>query len=291
MIATEVFEAERPALTALAYRMLGERGLAEDVVQEAWLRWQTVEPDALDQPAAWLRTVTTRLAIDALRRARSRREAYIGPWLPEPVLEDPAGDFTARLETVQQAELALVWVMEFLTPDERAAFILHDTFEETYAAIASVLDKTEAACRKLVSRARAKTQAAPMQLGASREAVMGLLERLMQASATGDLQAIRDVLAEDVVAISDGGGKARAALRPLYGADETAQVMHAVTTRKQAGVEPVVLIVNGVPAIAILDGGALDHITTLAPSRQDPSRIGWLYTMRNPDKLPVSRRH
>ena len=290
MIATEVFEAERPALTALAYPMLGERGLAEDVVQEAWLRWQTVKPDALDQPAAWLRTVTTRLAIDALRRARSRREAYIGPWLPEPVLEDPAGDFTARLETVQQAELALVWVMEFLTPDERAAFILHDTFEETYAAIASVLDKTEAACRKLVSRARAKTQAAPMQLGASREAVMGLLERLMQASATGDLQAIRDVLAEDVVAISDGGGKARAALRPLYGADETAQVMHAVTTRKQAGVEPIVLIVNGVPAIAILDGGGLDHITTLAPSRQDPSRIGWLYTMRNPDKLPVSRR-
>lgn len=291
MIATEVFEAERPALTALAYRMLGERGLAEDVVQEAWLRWQTVKPDALDQPAAWLRTVTTRLAIDALRRARSRREAYIGPWLPEPVLEDPASDFTARLETVQQAELALVWVMEFLTPDERAAFILHDTFEETYAAIASVLDKTEAACRKLVSRARAKTQAAPMQLGASREAVMGLLERLMQASATGDLQAIRDVLAEDVVAISDGGGKARAALRPLYGADETAQVMHAVTTRKQAGVGPIVLIVNGVPAIAILDGGELDHITTLAPSRQDPSRIGWLYTMRNPDKLPVSRRH
>ena len=130
-----------------------------------------------------------------------------------------------------------------------------------------------------------------MQLGASREAVMGLLERLMQASARGDLQAIRDVLAEDVVAISDGGGKARAALRPLYGADETAQVMHAVTTRKQAGVEPVVLIVNGVPAIAILEGGALDHITTLAPSRQDPSRIGWLYTMRNPDKLPVPRRH
>lgn len=291
MIATDVFEAERPALMALAYRMLGERGLAEDVVQEAWLRWQTVEPDALDQPAAWLRTVTTRLAIDALRRARSRREAYIGPWLPEPLQEDPASDFTARLETVQQAELALVWVMEFLTPDERAAFILHDTFEETYAAIASVLDKSEAACRKLVSRARAKTQAAPMQLGASREAVMGLLERLMQASAAGDLQAIRDVLAEDVVAISDGGGKARAALRPLYGADETAQVMHAVTTRKQAGAEPVVLMVNGVPAIAILDGGELDHITTLAPSRQDPSRIGWLYTMRNPDKLPVSRRH
>lgn len=290
MVATDVFEAERPALMALAYRMLGERGLAEDVVQEAWLRWQTVKPDALDQPAAWLRTVTTRLAIDALRRARSRREAYIGPWLPEPVLEDPASDFTARLETVQQAELALVWVMEFLTPDERAAFILHDTFEETYAAIASVLDKSEAACRKLVSRARAKTQAAPMQLGASREAVMGLLERLMQASARGDLQAIRDVLAEDVVAISDGGGKARAALRPLYGADETAQVMHAVTTRKQAGVEPIVLIVNGVPAIAILEGGELDHITTLAPSRQDPSRIGWLYTMRNPDKLPVSRR-
>ena len=284
-----VFEAERPALLALAYRMLGERAIAEDVVQDAWLRWRKVEPDTLDHPAAWLRTVTTRLAIDALRRARSRREAYIGPWLPEPLLEDPASDFTARLETVQQAELALVWVMEFLTPDERAAFILHDTFEEPYTAIASVLDKSEAACRKLVSRARAKTSAAPMQIDASREAVTGLLERLMQASLSGDLKSIREILAEDVVAISDGGGKARAALRPLYGADETAQVMHAIATRKQIGAKPVLVVVNGRPAIAILDGGALDHITTLAPSRTDPSRIGWLYTMRNPDKLPIRK--
>lgn len=282
---TTQFEAERPALMALAYRMLGERGLAEDVVQDAWLRWREVRVEALDAPGAWLRTVTTRLAIDALRRARSRREAYIGPWLPEPLLEDPASDFTARLETVQQAELALVWVMECLTPDERAAFILRETFDESYEAIASVLDKSEAACRKLVSRARAKTGAAPMQLGASREVVMGLLERLMQASAAGDLQAIRDVLAEDVVTISDGGGKARAALRPLYGADESAQVLHAVVTRKQGGAAPVLVWVNGAPGIAILDGGSFDHVTTLAPSRSDPSRIGWLYTMRNPDKL------
>ncbi|EAP91459.1 putative sigma factor [Oceanicaulis sp. HTCC2633] len=289
MTQTAVFEAERPSLMALAYRMLGERAIAEDVVQEAWLRWRKVEPETLDQPAAWLRTITTRLAIDALRRARSRRESYIGPWLPEPVLEDPASDFTARLETVQQAELALVWVMEFLTPDERAAFVLHDTFEEPYAVIASVLEKSETACRKLVSRARAKTGAAPMQLGASRDAVMGLLERLMQASASGDLQAIRDLLAQDVVAISDGGGKARAALRPLYGADETAQVMHALATRKQIGARPVLVMVNGAPGMAILEGGALDHVTTLAPSRQEPSRIGWLYTMRNPDKLPVKR--
>lgn len=287
MTSTAVFEAERPALMALAYRMLGERAIAEDVVQDAWMRWRQADGAQIDEPGAWLRTVTTRLAIDALRRVRSRREAYIGPWLPEPVLEDPASDFTARLETVQQAELALVWVMEFLTPDERAAFVLHDTFEEPYCAIAAVLDKSEAACRKLVSRARAKTGKAPMQIGASRESVMGLLDRLMQASASGDLQAIRDTLAEDVVAISDGGGKARAALRPLYGADETAQVMHALATRKLIGARPVPVVVNGAPGIAILEGGALDHITTLAPSRTDPTRIGWLYTMRNPEKLPV----
>lgn len=284
-----VFEAQRSSLMALAYRMLGERAAAEDVVQEAWLRWREIEPEALERPGAWLRTVTTRLAIDALRKARSRREAYIGPWLPEPLLEDPASDFTGRLETVQQAELALVWVMEYLTPDERAAFILRETFEETYPAIAGALGKSEAACRKLVSRARSKTDAAPLQLGASHERVTGLLEQLMQASATGDLQAIRDLLAEDVVAISDGGGKARAALRPLYGAAETAQVMHAVVTRKQGGAAPRLLMVNGAPAIAVLQGGALDHITTLAPSRTDPSRIGWLYTMRNPDKLPFAR--
>lgn len=282
----EAFEACRPRLTALAYRMLGERMAAEDVVQDAWLRWQGVDHAGIRSAEAWLTTATTRLAIDALRQAKARRETYVGPWLPEPLLDDPATDFTARIETSQQAELALMWAMEFLTPDERAAFILREAFDAEYGAIAEALGRSEAACRQLVSRARRKTGEGPARTGAGREAVMTLLIQLLEANASGDLDRIAELLAEDVVAISDGGGKASAALRPLYGVAETAQVMHALATRKLAGVDPLLLTVNGQPAVAVLEGGELDFISTVVPSRADPSRIGWIYTMRNPDKLP-----
>ena len=283
--ASEVFELHRSDLFALAYRMIGERMAAEDVVQDAWLRWQAVGVEQALNPQAWLRTATTRLALDTLRKAKTRRESYIGPWLPEPIWEDPASDFAARLETAQEAELALLWAMEFLTPDERAAFILHDAFDESYAEIARVLERSDAACRKLVSRARRKTETAPMQIGARQDEVMTLLNQLMVASASGDIDAMVALLARDVVAITDGGGKRRAALRPLFGARETAQVLHAVARRKQAGVIPQWITINGVPALAVLGQGDLDYVTTLAPSRTEPGKIGWMYTLRNPDKM------
>ena len=283
------FEQERPRLLAIAYRMLGERMAAEDVVQDAWLRWHRSGQAGIANAQAWLTATTTRLAIDALRKARVRREAYPGPWLPEPWRDMPSADPSARVETVQQAELALLWAMEALKPDERAAFILHDAFDSPYGEIAAILEKSEAACRQLVSRARRKTGSAPAHTRPVPEVVMELMSRMMTAYARGDLAAIAALLADDVVAVSDGGGRARAALRILTGADETAQVMHALATRKPPGRLPDLVWVNGGPALAILDDGPHDVLLTLAPSEAMPGRIGWLYVLRNPDKLKVVR--
>jgi RNA polymerase sigma-70 factor (ECF subfamily) len=279
------FQAERPRLLAIAYRMLGERAAAEDVVQDVWLRWSGADRHRIANVQAWLTSATSRLAIDALRKARVRRETYVGPWLPEPWLDDPAGDLVERVETAQQAELALLWAMESLTPRERAAFILHDAFDTGYDELAGILDRSPAACRQLVSRARRKTRDGPARPDSAGEAIMALLSKIMTAYARGDLAGIAALLAEDVVAISDGGGEARAALRPLLGAAETAQVMHALATRKPPSRMPDLLWVNGRPAIGILDGAEEDFLMTLTPSATDPERVGWLYVMRNPRKL------
>lgn len=283
--ALAAFQAERSRLLAIAYRMLGERAAAEDVVQDVWLRWAGAAHDGIDNAQAWLTATATRLAIDALRKARVRREAYTGPWLPEPWLEDPAGDLVERIETAQQAELALLWAMESLTPRERAAFILHEAFDTGYEDIAAILGASAAACRKLVSRARRKTRDAPSRPDSASEAIMTLLTAIMSAYAHGDLTRIAALLAEDVVAISDGGGRARAALRPLLGVAETAQVMHALATRKPPSRTPDVFWLNGRPAIGILDGREEDFVMTVTPSARDSARIGWIYVMRNPDKL------
>jgi len=286
--ALTAFQAERPRLVAIAYRMLGERMAAEDVVQDVWLRWEAADPGRVDNPQAWLTSATTRLAIDELRKMRVRRKAYTGPWLPEPWLDDPAGDLVARVETAQQAELALLWAMECLTPDERAAFILREAFDIGYGELGRILGRSQAACRQLVSRARRKTQAGPARPDSAPEAIMALMSQMMTAYAKGDLAEIAELLAQDVVAVSDGGGRARAALRPLLGAAETAQVMHALATRKPPHRKPDLVWVNGRPAIAILDGSEADFLMTVTPSNGDSSRIGWIYVMRNPDKLPAT---
>ena len=153
MTAADIFEAQRPALMALCYRMLGERAAAEDAVQETWLRWSAADQGAVRVPAAWLRTAATRIAIDALRRAQARREHYVGPWLPEPILSAEDGTVETRYAQAQECELALLWLMEVLRPAERAAFILREAFDAPYAEISRTLGRSEAACRQLVSRA------------------------------------------------------------------------------------------------------------------------------------------
>jgi RNA polymerase sigma-70 factor (ECF subfamily) len=278
-----IFEAERPILTALAYRMLGERAAAEDVVQEAWLRWQR-HAGAVGAPRAWLRQVTTRLAVDALRAARARRECYVGPWLPEPLVDGvDEADGAARLELAEACHLALLWAMERLAPEERAAFVLRRVFDADYAEIAATLGRSEAACRQMVSRAATRLREGRPRFAPDDAAVRAALERFASAAMAQDHAAVLAMLAPDVTAISDGGGKARAALRPLSGAAEVAQVILAVAAR--AGpVVPRPVRANGAPALAVLEGGAEDALYTVTLDAQ--GRIDWIYIMRNPDKLP-----
>lgn len=287
-LALDVFEQERPRLTALAYRMLGERAAAEDIVQDAWLKWDGAQHNEIETPAAWLTTVTTRLAIDALRSARARRETYVGPWLPEALIETEAQEETAlaKLERRDGVNLALLWAMERLAPEERAAYLLHDVFDTDYADIAATLDKTEDACRQLVSRARKRVQQDSPRFDVSPEEVSDLLERFMTATVSLDKSEILSLLSPDAVALSDGGGRASAALRPLIGAAEIAQVWLAVAARRDGGDPPKRVVANGLPALAILGQGESDMIVTVMPGAD--GRIGWIYILRNPEKLAVA---
>jgi len=277
------FEAARPHLINLAYRMLGERAAAEDVVQEVWLRWSRAGQDVA-HPGAWLRQVTARLSVDALRSARHRRETYVGPWLPEPLIrEHDHADGEAHLSLAQDCQLALLWAMERLSPEERAAFLLRRVFDADYAEIADTLAKSEAACRQMVSRAAQRLREARPRFAPDPEGARDLLTRFAQAAMAQDHAAVLALLAPDVTAISDGGGKARAALRPLHGADEVAQVILAVASRR-GSFSPRIVLANGAPALAILEGGEDDVLYSLAIDEK--GRINWIYVMRNPDKLP-----
>ncbi|WP_147106355.1 sigma-70 family RNA polymerase sigma factor [Tateyamaria sp. syn59] len=279
---TQQFEAQRPMLTALCYRMLGERALAEDAVQDTWLKWSTADHAAILTPAAWLRTAATRVAIDSLRRAKARRESYVGPWLPEPLLVD---DNTAEdsFALAQDCELALLWMMDTLPSSERAAFVLREAFDASYADIAETLGKSEAACRQLVSRAhRRVAQSAPdlsQPVGKRAAQISGFLA----AIATGDVDAAKAYLSDDAISISDGGAKARAARRPLIGPDDIVLVSHAVTLKHASGLTPVPVTANGHPALLMAENGVAHTLFTAALNAQ--GQICWMYTLRNPDKL------
>ncbi|MBY5932118.1 RNA polymerase sigma factor SigJ [Tateyamaria omphalii] len=279
---TEQFEAQRPMLTALCYRMLGERGLAEDAVQDTWLKWSTADHAAIRTPAAWLRTAATRVAIDSLRRAKARRETYVGPWLPEPLIVDThtAEDSFAQ---AQDCELALLWMMDTLPSSERAAFVLREAFDASYADIADTLGKSEAACRQLVSRAHRRiAQSAPdLTQPAGKRAAQ--ISGFLAAIATGDLDAAKAYLSDDAIAISDGGAKARAARRPLVGPDDILLVSHAVSLKHASTRIPVPVTANGYPALLMTDNGVAHTLFTVALNRH--GQICWMYTMRNPDKL------
>ena len=287
--AVSLFEAERPRLKSLAYRMLGEHAGAEDIVQDVWLKWQGSQGSGVANPQAWLTTVTTRAAIDALKSARARREVYVGPWLPEALVEGEGGGDRpdAGFEQRQDVSLALLWAMERLAPEERAAFLLRDVFDLEYREIADALDKAETACRQLVSRARKRVKDGAPRFDASAAEVSQLLDRFMTATASLDRAEIMALLSPDVLAISDGGGKASAALRPLEGASEVAQVWLAVAARKKDAVAPQKIMVNGLPALAVLSGGEDDMIVTVMPDRA--GRISWIYILRNPEKIAASK--
>lgn len=210
--AVSTFEAERQQLTSLCYRMLGDRADAEDAVQDTWLRWMGVDHATISSPASWLRRAATNIAIDALRSARKRRETYVGPWLPEPLL--PAQDGVEdNFALAQECELALLWAMERLGEEERAAFILREAFDAGYDEISQSLAKSQAACRQMVSRAHKRLQESGPRFDVAPDEVRNLIGRFFAAAMAEDFETALSLFADNAVAISDGGRKARAADR------------------------------------------------------------------------------
>lgn len=283
----KIFEAERPKLIALCYRMLGERAGAEDAVQDTWLKWSSSDITRINNPAAWLRRVATNIAIDTLRTAHREREVYVGPWLPEPLLQTDASESSEGFELAQECELALLWAMERLTERERAAFILREAFDASYAEISGTLGTTEAACRQLVSRSQKKLQDSGPRFDATKEEVAELSQRFFMAVMAEDFDAALSLLSPASIAISDGGAKRRAARRPLIGGSEILHVFRALyeKARLEPGWMTRMALVNDKPAFLRFQLGQLDSVITLAPDEN--GKIAWIYIMRNPDKLWV----
>lgn len=282
----EVFASERPRLLGLAYRMLGTRSDAEDVVQDAWLRWQRADRAGIDRPAAWLTTVVSRLALDLLRARRRDRADYVGPWLPEPV---PTGgavddDPAARAERNDTLSLGFVHVLERLNPRERAAFVLADVFDEPFRDIAEVLGETESNCRQLASRARRKVvdPDAPARRAVSPADVSGVLEAFLAASATGDLDALLAVLAPDIVLLSDGGAARHAARRPVTGPHRVSRLVLGLAHRLPADASVLVTELNGCAAVVVRTAGEV--LLTMSVDVRDGC-IRQLLLVVNPDKL------
>jgi RNA polymerase sigma-70 factor (ECF subfamily) len=276
------FEAQRPRLIRLAYRMLGSMAEAEDVAQDAWLRWRGADREAITDPAAWLVRVATRLCLDRLRADKARRAAYRGPWLPEPLIEDIAEDPVERAEEVS---VAFLLALERLSPLERAVFLLHDVFETDYPDVAETLHRSEAACRQLAARAREHVRQAQPRFQVAQDEAARLAVAFMEAARRNDLGALKSLLAEDAVMITDGGGKRGAALRPLIGRDDVLAFIHGLAWRQgwPAGAELVRLArINGSPG-AILK--TADGLSTIAFEPDGEGRIGAIYVVRNPEKL------
>jgi len=280
---TDCFELERPALIAIAYQMLGERSSAQDLVQDTWEIWNRADKTCIDSPPAWLRTVITRLSIDALKSARRKREVYVGPWLPEPLIEGPEIELCDEFDLARDCELALMWAMERLTVEERSAFILRKAFDSDYSELSRVLGKSEAACRKIVSRASKRVADTRLKFSATPEETSLLLHSFAQACTAMDHDEVLSLLAPDVVSVSDGGGRVRAALRPLIGAHEVAHVLLSVLRKSPLNGAAEIALANGQPAIVV--AGGYDESMVLTVGLNDECRIAWIYIMRNPNKL------
>ena len=279
---TAPFEALRPRLLGLAYRLLGSRSDAEDVVQEAWLRWHQADRSAIRDLEAWLVTATTRLGIDRLRSARSERETYPGPWLPEPLSIDESPGPEQQADVSSQVSLAFLALLEKLGPEERAAFLLKEVFDYDYAQVAELLGHTEANCRQMVHRARMRLQADRPRFDVAPDRHRALLERFMHAVRRGDREAIVGLLDADARLLSDGGGKVTAAIRPLHGAERIGRFFWALARHFGARVDLRIGAVNGEPAILRFLDGQLHSVTTIAV---DGDRITRVLSVLNPDKL------
>ncbi|MFF1823140.1 RNA polymerase sigma-70 factor [Kribbella sp. NPDC058245] len=280
--AAAVFGEVRPRLFGIAYRMLGSASEAEDIVQDVWLRWQTADRSVVLNPAAYLATATTRLAINATQSARVRRESYIGPWLPEPV--DTSADPYLGAERGEALAFAVLLLMERLSPNERAAYVLREAFDYPYSQIADILQLKEPAVRQLVSRARKHVDGERrVEVDAAEQ--QRLLTAFVQAAKSGDLLELEGLFAADVTSVSDGNGKARASKYPVVGSERVAKFFRAFHDRFWDGVEVVWTQMNGAPAAALTVDGRVSTILTLSSSADGIYQIN---VQMNPDKLPRS---
>jgi RNA polymerase sigma-70 factor (ECF subfamily) len=277
------FEPHRPMLTSLAYRMLGSLADAEDVVQTAYLRWHNADRGAVQNPPAFLRTTVTRLCLDHLDAAKARREQYVGPWLPDPLVDrtlpasDGADDLAADLST------ALLLTLERLSPLERAAFLLHDVFAVDFPEIARALDRTEAACRQLASRARDHVRASRPRFRPTADQQRQVADAFVAAAQTGDVAALTALLAEQAAFHTDAGGKAKAALNVIRGRDKIVRLLAALApTLQPFKVRPAAI--NATPGY-VLDDPTDGRLKTLSFDFDEDGRIAAIYSTANPDKL------
>lgn len=285
--ADPAFQAVQGRLFGLAYRMLGSRSDAEDVVQDVYLRWHQADRGVVDNPEAWLVAATTRRSIDRLRRLKTEREAYQGPWLPEPLVRDEPWRPDRHLETASDLSMAFLVLLERLAPEERAAFLLHDVFDADYRRIAVVLEKSEAACRQIVHRARQRIRRDERRFAATDAARVQLLERFAAAVEARDEQAVLALLAPDATWTADGGGRVHASPRAVVGAARIARLAVGLMGRFYgAGTTLHLIDVNGEAGLCFRVHGVLRSVLSI---ETDGARILTAWVVANPDKLPAAR--
>ena len=278
--ATSAFVIHRNLLFTVAYEMLGSAADAEDVLQETWLRWVRVDLDQVRDQRSYLVRITTRQSLNRLRTMKRRKEAYVGPWLPEPLLTAP--DVADDVDLAESLSMALMLVLETLSPTERAVFVLREVFGFSYGEVAAAVDKSPTAVRQIAHRARQHVDARrPREMVSACEtsAALALFRHTLE---TGDLEDLFDVLAPDVVFFSDGGGVKRAFLRPIVGAEKVVGIVVRGYGRSDGGLTGEPTVINGNPALALRVGGELDGVLAI---RVDEQRVTGLYYVRNPEKL------
>jgi RNA polymerase sigma-70 factor (ECF subfamily) len=282
----DAFAACRPRLLGIAYGLLGELTEAEDVVQDAWLRWHRGEPEAIRNAEAFLVTVTTRLALDRLRSARARREVYVGPWLPEPLVTDPETPETRAIEA-ERLSLALLAALERLNPVERAVLVLRDVFDFEYAEIADVVEKTPSSVRQIARRARTHAGDVGRQREVDEEERQRLTVAFLTAAASGDMDGLRELLAADAIMYTDGGGVVTAARKPIYGAEKIARFMVRVQNKSNFPEDPVYtpVLVNGDPGVLI--ESAAEGFLSIAAVEIAEGVVQAVRFFNNPERFPV----
>jgi RNA polymerase sigma-70 factor (TIGR02957 family) len=279
---TLTFDSHRRRLQGIAYRMLGSVAEAEEVVQDAWLRWHEADKASFDSAEAWLVTVVTRLSIDRLRTAKVQREHYIGAWMPEPTLTESPDTPEESLERADNISVAFLAVLERLAPEARAAFLMREVFDADYDEVALTLGKSEAACRQLVHRAKAQVQDARPRYQVSRETHQRLLRAFADAAARGSMQDLKALMAEDVELIGDGGGKVQSFSKVLCGNQRLAQLYYSLWRRMGPVVRMELVEINGEPGLLRFVDGELESAQTFEIADE---RIARIRVQRNPDKL------